>query len=244
MIGARDLRDSSCGVDLLAQLLSLPAKLLAGLPALLSVAAPRFGESVLALLNLLAQPLLLIPPFGVQLPQPRLPRIPELSDTLLGLGPVMHRYLPSLLPDGGAETRPRALLARAERSADLLPIGSARDCLPHEVALPIRQRSVNPVASSKRVERRIPRQQLPGFGKLGWNFSRRQSVWTILLEASSSSQAELTRPRHQFHRIFSITPFAPSRLPSGCCATPWSPSSRWPTGARSSSEPCLPAEVA
>src|SRR5262249_1008373 len=170
---------------LLAQLLYLPAKLLASLPALLSMAASRFGESILALLDLLAQPLLLIPPFTVQLPQLRLPRIPDLSDTLLGLGPVIHRFLPSLLPDCGAEARPGALLARAERSADLLPIGSARDCLPHEVVLPVRERSVNPVAGSECLQRRVCRQQLPGFSKSGRNLPHRQSVWTSLAEAVS-----------------------------------------------------------
>jgi len=181
MIGVRDRRDGSCCVDLLlAKLFHLPAKILASLPPLLSMAALRFRESVLALLDLLAQPLLLLSPFGIHFTQPRLPCIPMLSDTLLGLHRVMHCHLSSLLPNCGAKARPRALLAGAKRDADLLPASALFDSLFNELALPVGKRSMNLMTRGEGGKRRVRRQLLPSFGKFRGDFPHRQLTWTRL----------------------------------------------------------------
>ena len=180
MIGVRDLRDGSCWADLLAKLLHLPAKILASLPPLLSMVAPRFRESVLALMELLAQPLLLFSPCGVHFTQPRLPCTPKLSDTLLGLHRVMHCPLSSLLPNCGAKARPRALLAGAERDADLLPASALFDSLFNELALPAGKRSMNLMTRREGGERRVRRQLLPSFGKFRRDLPHRQLTWTIV----------------------------------------------------------------
>jgi hypothetical protein len=178
------LRDGSCCVDLLAKVLHLPAKILASLPPLLSMVAPRFRESVLTLVDLLAQPLLLFSPFGIHFTQPRLPCIPKLSDTLLGLPRVMHCPLSSLLPNCGAKARPRALLAGAEREADLLPASAVFGSLFNERALPNGKRSMNLITRGQGGERRLRWQSLPSFGKLRRDFSHRQLTWTRLTPSS------------------------------------------------------------
>lgn len=188
MIVARDLRGSSRGVDLLP-------KLLPSLPPLLSMAAPRFRESSLALLDLLAQSLLLFSPFRLHLAQPRLPRIQQFSDASLGFRPVVHCLLSSLLPNRGAEAGPRPLLAGAERSADLLPVRPNRNSLSHEVALPVRKRSVNPMATRERRERRIGRQPVPRFEKVRRELACCQSRWTILGCLDNVRQSTLTDAR-------------------------------------------------
>jgi hypothetical protein len=176
--------DGSCCVDLLAKRLYLAAKTLASLPPLLRVAVPRFRESALALLNLLAQPLLVFSPSGVYFTQLRLSRIQKLSDTLLGLHRVMHCPLSSLLPNCRAKARPRALLAGAERDADLLPAGAVFDSLSDEPVLQVGKRSMNLMGRHQGVKRWIRRQSLPSFGNFRRNLPHRQLIWTTLARGS------------------------------------------------------------
>jgi hypothetical protein len=184
MIGLCDLRDLSCCVHLRPKLLYLMAKTLASLPPHLSMAASRFRESVLALLDLLAQPLLLFSPSGVDFSQPRLPCIQELSDTLLGSHWFMHSLFSSLLPNGGAKARPRTLPAGAERDPDLLPASAVFDSLLSQCVLPVGERSMNLVTRGQGGERRVGRQSLPSFHKFRRDLPRRQPTWTRLVRIS------------------------------------------------------------
>jgi hypothetical protein len=121
------------------------------------MAAPRFRESVLALLELVAQPLLLFSPSGIHFAQTRLPCIQKVSDTLLGLDAVMHSPFSSVLTNGGAKAGPRALLAGAERTADLLPASAVFDSLFNQRVLPVRKRSMNLMTRGQGGERRVGR---------------------------------------------------------------------------------------
>jgi hypothetical protein len=143
-------------------------------------------------MDLLAQPLLLFSPCGVHFTQPRLPCIPKLSDTLLGLHRVMHCPLSSLLPNCGAKARPRALLAGAERDADLLPASAVFDGLFNERVLPIGKRSMNLMTRGQGGERRVRRQSLPSFGKFRRDLPHRQPTWTRVAQSSYNCQFSLT----------------------------------------------------